>query len=89
MIREADFSPCRTYRYSLYREWGTGGLCTFVLLNPSTADAVNDDPTNRRCINFAKQWGFGAVCHVNLFAYRTHPKHPLYLKNDTALQPFV
>lgn len=39
-------------------------------LNPSTADEKNDDPTIRRCIDFAKRWGFGALCMTNIFAYR-------------------
>jgi hypothetical protein len=42
----------------------------FVGLNPSTADETEDDPTIRRCIDFAKGWGYGALCMVNLFAYR-------------------
>jgi len=44
-------------------------------LNPSTADEVNDDPTVRRCINYAKDWGFAELCMTNLFAFRsTDPK---------------
>lgn len=42
----------------------------FVGLNPSTADEVEDDPTIRRCVDYAKRWGYGALCMVNLFAYR-------------------
>ena len=42
----------------------------FIGLNPSTADETKDDPTIRRCINFAKTWGYGALCMVNLFAFR-------------------
>lgn len=67
----AIFSKCRTYRYSLWREWDAGrGYALFVALNPSTADESHDDPTIRRCIGFARDWGYGAVCVGNLFAFR-------------------
>lgn len=42
----------------------------FIGLNPSTADEFQDDPTIRRCINFAKSWGYGAFCMTNIFAWR-------------------
>lgn len=70
--RTADFSPCRTWRYTLIREWDVKKpRLLFILLNPSTADEKKDDPTNRRGIDFAIQWGFGAVVFVNLFAIRS------------------
>ena len=65
------FSPCRKYRYTLWRRWAEGGSYLMVIgLNPSTADETNDDPTIRRCIDFAKRWGFNALCMTNLFAWR-------------------
>jgi len=42
----------------------------FIGLNPSTADETKDDPTIRRCINYAKRWGYSGLCMTNLFALR-------------------
>jgi hypothetical protein len=72
MQRDATFSPCRTYRYSLWRRWGapSDGYAMFIGLNPSTADEIADDPTVRRCIAFARDWGYGALCMTNIFAFR-------------------
>ena len=73
--KSAVFSPCRKYRYSLTRSWNSAEDCVlFIGLNPSIADEINDDPTLIRCINFAKDWGYGGLIMVNLFAYMsTHP----------------
>lgn len=76
MIRDAILSPCRRYRYTLGRRWGQreGGV-TWIMLNPSTADAETDDPTIRRCMAFTQRFGFDAMVVVNLFAYRaTDPR---------------
>lgn len=70
MERGAQISPCGLYRYSLWRKWKPGPLCTFIGLNPSFADATMDDPTIRRCVGFAKAWGYGGLMMLNLFAYR-------------------
>jgi hypothetical protein len=69
------------YRYLLRREWDINApQITFVMLNPSTADGDSDDPTLRRCIGFARSWGYGSVEVVNLFAYRaTRPRDLLQL----------
>jgi hypothetical protein len=71
------------------RDW----LFQFIGLNPSTADEVQDDPTVRSCINFAKSWGFGALCMTNIFAYRsTDPRvmkaqaDPIGVDNDRWLK---
>lgn len=78
----ATFSPCRTYRYSLWRHWGPpeGSYAMFIGLNPSTADEVEDDPTIRRCVAFAKTWGYSGLCMTNLFAFRT--KAPSIMKAE-------
>lgn len=63
------------YRYRLSRTWGTEVPMVFIMLNPSTADAEQDDPTIRRCIGFAKREGCEGIVVVNLFAYRAaNPK---------------
>ena len=76
MLKGAEFSECRTYRYVLWRSWDKSkGYVMFIGLNPSTADEMNDDPTIRRCINFARSWGYGGIYMLNLFAFRaTEPK---------------
>jgi hypothetical protein len=64
------------HRYTLRRSWiGNGGVVNFIMLNPSTADDQFDDATIRRCVGFAKRWGFCGIVVTNLFAYRaTQPK---------------
>ncbi|HMM95318.1 DUF1643 domain-containing protein [Phycicoccus sp.] len=58
------------HRYRLTRRWGPGAPVVFVMLNPSIADHRQDDPTIRRCIGYARGWGFSAMHVVNLYAYR-------------------
>jgi hypothetical protein len=72
----ADVSPCSRYCFRLWRSWEPAlGSVTFVMLNPSTADAHQDDPTSRKCIGFARAWGLGGIEVVNLFAWRaTDPR---------------
>lgn len=74
--RSAEISECGRYRWWLRRSWSQGeGVVCFVMLNPSTADALQDDPTIRRCVGFAKAWGYSVLDVRNLFAYRaTDPK---------------
>jgi hypothetical protein len=50
-------------------------VVNFIMLNPSTADDIFDDATIRRCVGFAKRWGYSGLVVTNLFAYRaTDPK---------------
>ncbi len=76
MKRDAYFSKCRDYRYSLSRIWDdTQPYVVFIGLNPSTADDKDDDQTIKRCIKYAQDWGYGGLYMANLFAYRaTKPK---------------
>lgn len=79
----ATFSPCGLFRYTLRRSWWTEitvtrhegeiapSLVTWLMLNPSTADATKNDPTIRRCIAFSKTWGFDGLTIVNAYAWRS------------------
>ena len=93
----ATWSPCKRYRYTLRRTWANPDasvrkLVTWILLNPSTADETQDDPTIRRCKEFSKSWGFDGLIIVNAYALRsTDPKglwkveDPNCLENDAAI----
>lgn len=98
----AVLSNCGLYRYYLQRTWveGRGRLC-FVMLNPSTADSIDDDATIRICMGRAASMGLGGIDVVNLFALRaTQPArlydtpHPISepnepYKNDLVIQKMV
>ncbi len=77
--RGAIFSDCGQYRYRLHRRvTASDRICMFIMLNPSTADALLDDPTIRRCVGFARAMDCGMLEVVNLFAFRaTKPKDML------------
>jgi hypothetical protein len=85
----AVFSPCFTYRYRLWREWAwpkeigrTPRFALFIMLNPSKADEEVLDPTVRRCVKFARAWGFDGLEVCNLFALRSTDPKPLYTVDD-------
>lgn len=86
MKQSAHLSDCGTYRFKLERTWDPAGTkVLFIMLNPSTADADQDDPTIRRCIGYAKAWGHGGLLVGNLFPYRaTDPRQLL-----TAEEPWT
>jgi Uncharacterized protein conserved in bacteria len=76
----AHFSMAGSYRYSLWRIWDSDKpKIMFIGLNPSTADKKRDDPTIRRVISFAKQWGYGGIFMLNLFTIIT--SDPRALRN--------
>lgn len=86
-------SECGTYRYQLERSWGPSYRLVFCMLNPSTADAIVDDPTIRRCIGFAKRDGYDGITVCNAYALRaTNPKllkghpDPIGPRNDEWLE---
>lgn len=89
----ARFSLDRVYRYTLTRRWATtGGMCNFLMLNPSTADESKNDPTVTKIVGFAKRWGYAGLVVTNLFAFRaTDPKammcasEPVGPFNDAAI----
>lgn len=89
----AVYSDCQTYRYTLTRVWGLGArrVC-FVMLNPSTATEMQNDPTVERCERRARTLGYDGFAVANIFAYRaTDPKvmraaaDPVGPHNDAAI----
>jgi hypothetical protein len=80
----AVISPCGKYRYQLTRMWDERKRrrAVFIMLNPSTADALQDDPTIRRCIGFARSWGCGSLVVLNLFAIRATNPAVMLADND-------
>lgn len=83
LIRNAIFSECGRYRYALSHCWDASlEPCMFLMLNPSTADALVDDPTIRRCGNFARSWGMGGMFIGNVFAWRSSNPAELYRAID-------
>lgn len=96
VIPLAVFSEDGRYRYALSRDLSSlesSGTVAFIGLNPSTADATNDDPTIRQCVGFARRWGFARLLMLNLYAYRsTDPRvlrdvdDPVGPGNDPAIR---
>lgn len=89
----ALYSDCERYRYALTRTWDeTGKRALFVMLNPSTATEVQNDPTVERCERRARTLGFGSFRVTNIFAWRdTDPRNmraaaePIGPHNDATL----
>lgn len=89
----AVYSDCERYRYSLTRIWDqAGGRLNFVMLNPSKATEVQNDPTVERCERRARALGYGSFAVTNIFAWReTDPKamrraeNPIGPDNDAVI----
>ncbi|WP_432448179.1 DUF1643 domain-containing protein [Aliiroseovarius marinus] len=89
----AVYSDCESYRYMLTRIWDPAGRkALFIMLNPSTATEVQNDPTVERCERRARTLGFGAFRVTNIFAWRdTDPRkmraaeEPIGPGNDAAI----
>lgn len=81
MYRSAVLSDDRLMRWELTRVWADRldpKLCTFLLLNPSTADAETDDPTTVRCMSYARYWRYDGVRLVNLVGFRATDPRDMY-----------
>lgn len=82
----AILSPCGRYRYRLERDLGAIGShhdsVAFIMLNPSTADAERDDPTIRRCIGYARLWGYRRLIVGNAYAWRSTDPAGLWTAPD-------
>ena len=88
MLRTADFSACRTWRYSLTRCWvpediaNPNKMVAFCGLNPSTADERLDDNTITRCIRFARSWGYSGMYMLNAYGFRSTDPVGLWKTSD-------
>ena len=91
--KDAVLSEDGLYRYSLTRDWWVSEkpferslkMVTWVMLNPSTADALVDDPTIRRCFGFSFKGHFNRMTVVNLFPLRATDPKVLYKDQQAAL----
>lgn len=80
----ASFSGDRDYRYALTRMWGDAPPVVWVMLNPSTAGAFEDDATIRRCIGFTRRIApeAGGLTVVNLYSLRSTDPAELWTHPD-------
>lgn len=79
----ATFSPCRRWRYLLWRRWDASKpAANFLMLNPSTADEVKLDPTCSRARDYAERWGYGALIVTNIFAFRNTDPNQMKAAED-------
>jgi hypothetical protein len=101
MKKQATFSEDRTRRFELIRDWGDElfisayATVNFIMLNPSVADSEKDDPTIRKCMGFAKRWGFSRIVVTNLIPivstdpWGLPPWSGIDMKNRAILQKWL
>lgn len=78
-VSSAIFSPCMRYRYTLERAWASlPRYVLWIMLNPSTANSTTNDATVRRCIGYAKAWGYTGILVGNLYAWRSTSPRALF-----------
>ncbi len=78
IIKGAVLSPCKKYRYQLWRIWDDSKpKVMFLMLNPSTADEKDDDATIRKCMRYTRKWGYGGFYVGNLYGFRSTEKSVL------------
>lgn len=81
----AVFSPCGRYRYVLRRTCGdmpAAAVPLWVMLNPSTADAVKDDNTIRAVTRITKAANYKGFRVGNLYALRSRDPAALWTADD-------
>lgn len=85
----ATISDDGNYRFKLWRIWDDSlPKVLFIMHNPSTADENLDDPTIRRCMHFARSWGYGGIYVGNLIPWRcTDPKDILAIEDPNDIFP--
>lgn len=87
LSRTAVWSRCRAYRFQLVIRWQSGPLANWVMLNPSTADEYQNDPTVERVERRCREGGFGGVIVTNIFGYRSTAPQRLYELDDPIGRP--
>ena len=84
------FSECKSYRWILKRDLLRGKkTLIFIGLNPSKANAFNNDNTLIRIINFCSRWNYKNLYVINLFgliskspSQLSKNKNPIGSNND-------
>lgn len=96
MKRRAEISRDGLYRYLLERHWTQLPLIhqdtkilVACMLNPSKADATEDDPTIRWLVGWAKKRDYTGLRVVNLAAYRsTSPERMMEAADPHGVENF-